>query len=154
MRRFGSLRRRKALVFALVALAFLLVRWYREAKILLGDGISDRPAVEAITAEEAFQGRRSGVMIEGVGKVMRILADDREGSRHQRFILLMESGQTLLVSHNIDLAERVPIRPGDRLEVRGQYEWNDRGGVVHWTHHDPEGRRNGGWIRFGNREYR
>jgi hypothetical protein len=139
---------------ALVVLAFLLARWYREARVLLGDGISDRPTVEAITAEEAFQGRRSGVMVEGVGKVTRILADDREGSRHQRFILLLESGQTLLVSHNIDLAERVPIRPGDRLELRGQYEWNDRGGVVHWTHHDPEGRRNGGWIRLGDREYR
>jgi hypothetical protein len=153
MRRFGSLRRRKALVFALVVLAFLLVRWYRETKFLFGDGVSTR-SVEAITAEEAFADRRSGVMIEGIGKVVRILADDREGSPHQRFILLLESDQTLLVSHNIDLAERVPVRPGDRVELRGQYEWNDRGGVVHWTHDDPEGRRKGGWIRFEDREYR
>jgi len=88
------------------------------------------------------------------GRVTRQLPDDNEGSRHQRFILELAGGHSLLVSHNIDLAPRVPLSDGDRLTIRGRYEWNERGGVIHWTHHDPQGRREGGWIEHGDRRYR
>lgn len=103
---------------------------------------------------EAFEEGRSGFMAEVTGTVQSILADDEEGSRHQRFILELQGGHTLLVSHNIDLAPRAPIRRGGTVTVRGQYEWNDRGGVLHWTHHDPQGRRPGGWIEVGGERYR
>jgi hypothetical protein len=83
-----------------------------------------------------------------------VLADDNEGSRHQRFILALDSGHTVLVAHNIDLAERVPVRRDGRLRLRGRYEWNDRGGVIHWTHHDPDGSVAGGWVRHGDAIYR
>ena len=106
------------------------------------------------TAERAFAEGLSDVELEILGRVDRVLADDLEGSRHQRFIVRLASGQTVLVAHNIDLAERVPLRRGDEVEARGEYEWNDRGGVLHWTHHDPQGRRLGGWIRHDGREYR
>jgi len=105
--------------------------------------------------EQLFRDGRSGVMVEFAGTVSRVLADDREGSRHQRFIVELESEHTVLVSHNIDLAPRVDsIAVGDSVLVRGQYEWNERGGVVHWTHHDPDGSRQGGWIRHGGHTYR
>ena len=104
---------------------------------------------------EAFHAQRSGVVVEVTGRVRRVLDDDREGSRHQRFLIELASGHTLLVSHNIDLASRVEdIAVGDDVEARGQYEWNDRGGVLHWTHHDPKGRRPGGWIRHRGATYR
>ncbi len=102
-----------------------------------------------------YQAERSGQVVEGTGAVLRVLRDDRDGSQHQRFILRLTSGHTLLVSHNIDLAPRVvDLEAGDRVEFRGQYEWNDRGGVLHWTHHDPDGRRAGGWLRHGGTTYR
>ena len=41
-----------------------------------------------------------------------------------------------------------PLGMGDRVHVRGMYEWNDLGGLVHWTHHDPQGFEEGGWIRY------
>jgi len=63
-------------------------------------------------------------------------------------------GQTVLVAHNIDLAERVPLGLGDRLHYRGMYEWNDLGGLVHWTHEDPMGVEEGGWIRYRRKTYR
>jgi hypothetical protein len=104
---------------------------------------------------DAYANRRSDLQLEGAGRVTRILRDDTDGSRHQRFIVEVGSGQTVLISHNIDLAPRVEgLRVGDEVTFFGEYEWNPQGGVVHWTHHDPAGRHAGGWIRHGGRTYR
>ena len=116
------------------------------------DGLTGR--LSGSSVERLYADERSNVFVELEGTVSRVLADDLQGSRHQRFIVKLASGHTVLVSHNIDLAERVPLNRGERVEVRGEYEWNDRGGVVHWTHHDPQGRKSGGWIRHRGEEYR
>jgi hypothetical protein len=96
----------------------------------------------------------SGSQIQGGGVVKRVLPDDNIGSRHQRFIVQLDSGQTLLIAHNIDVARRVePLNTGDRLQFAGEYEWNEKGGVVHWTHHDPAGRHPAGWLRINGQTY-
>jgi hypothetical protein len=102
---------------------------------------------------EAYRARRSNVQIEGVGRVVRVLADDREGARHERFILQVAGGVSVLVAHNVDLAPRVPVAAGDSVALRGEYEWSPKGGVVHWTHRDPGGRHEAGWIRHDGRLY-
>ncbi len=55
----------------------------------------------------AFASGTSDVQVEGEGTVIRVLPDDVDGSRHQRFIVQLASGQTLLVTHNIDVAPRI-----------------------------------------------
>lgn len=86
--------------------------------------------------------------------VSRVLSDDSEGSRHQRFILQLDSGRTLLVAHNIDLAPRVAsLREGDKVSFYGEYESNPQGGVIHWTHNDPQGRHTAGWLEHNGRRY-
>lgn len=95
----------------------------------------------------------SGEWIEAGGLVSRLLRDDAEGSRHQRFVLDLRNGQTLLIAHNLDLAARVPLGLGDRVRFRGMYEWNELGGLVHWTHHDPLDVEDGGFIRYRTRLY-
>jgi hypothetical protein len=108
---------------------------------------------DAILAR-AFEDRLSNVQVEGRGTVAKLLPDDNDGSRHQRFILRLQSGQTLLIAHNIDVAPRVDsIREGDTVEFNGEYEWNAKGGVIHWTHRDPNGRHPGGWLKHGGRTY-
>ena len=104
--------------------------------------------------EKAYAEQRSKVWVEVPGRVSRLLADDNDGSRHQRFILTLDSGHTVMVAHNIDLAKRIPVQKNDSIKLKGRYEWNDRGGVVHWTHHDPENRRAGGWIEFNGTVYK
>jgi hypothetical protein len=102
----------------------------------------------------AFENRRSDIQVQGSGRVSRVLADDNKGSRHQRFIVQLASGQTVLVAHNIDLADRVAsIKAGDVVEFNGEYEWNEQGGVIHWTHHDPQGMHEAGWIKHAGRTY-
>jgi hypothetical protein len=107
---------------------------------------------QAIT--DAYQNRLSDIQVSGSGKVSRILRDDNEGSRHQRFILRLSSGQTLLIAHNIDLAPKInTLQEGDVVQFFGEYEWNSKGGVVHWTHHDPGGSHVGGWLKHDGRKY-
>ena len=102
----------------------------------------------------AFESHRSNVQVEGSGRVSRVLPDDNDGSRHQRFIVQLGTGQTVLVAHNIDLAARVAsLKVGDPVEFNGEYEWNERGGVIHWTHPDPRGSHVDGWIRHNGRTY-
>ena len=83
-----------------------------------------------------------------------ILPEDLDGSRHQRFIIDLKSKQTLLIAHNIDLAPRIDgLSLNDQIEFFGEYEWNDKGGVIHWTHHDPRKRHPAGWIKHDGRVY-
>jgi len=102
----------------------------------------------------AYQAQQSGVQVGGEGVVDRVLSDDDDGSRHQRFILRLASGQTLLIAHNIDIAPRIEaLRSGDRVAFYGQYEWNAEGGVMHWTHHDPGGQHVSGWLKYNGMVY-
>ena len=100
-----------------------------------------------------YNKKETGSWIEDRGFVRRLLPDDADGSRHQRFVIEIAGGQTLLIAHNIDLAERIPLGMGDRIRFRGMYEHNDLGGLVHWTHRDPLGELVGGYIRYRSHLY-
>jgi hypothetical protein len=99
--------------------------------------------------EAAFRAGTSNLTVRDTGVVDRILADDNVDARHQRFIVRLSSGHTVLIAHNIDLAPRVTnLATGQPIEFQGEYEWKPEGGVVHWTHHDPNGRHVGGYLRY------
>lgn len=96
----------------------------------------------------------STLLINGSGKVTRIFPDDLEGSRHQKFIIELSSGKTLLISHNIDIAPRINLlEKGDTVSFYGEYVWNSKGGLVHWTHRDPKGHHKDGWLKHNNTIY-
>jgi hypothetical protein len=116
--------------------------------------MSSEQAGSSDLIQAAFNEQRSGVQVQGEGVVSKLLADDTDGSRHQRFIITLPSGQTLLVAHNIDLAPRIEsLKSGDSVAFNGVYEWNAKGGVIHWTHHDPAGRHEAGWLRHAGQTY-
>ena len=136
---------RKALVVVVALIGAYFT--YEQAQPVAQSSPASQPA--NFELERAIAERRSGTQVTGHGTVVRVLADDRDGSRHQRFILELASGQTLLIAHNIDVAPRVRgVRPGDSVSFFGEYEWNELGGVIHWTHHDPQGRHVDGWVEF------
>ena len=102
----------------------------------------------------AFDQRVSNIPVEDEGTISRILADDTSGSPHQRLIVRLVSGRTVLIQHNIEVAPRVDgVGVGDKLGFSGEYIWNDQGGLVHWTHHAPAGRHAAGWLAHNGRVY-
>ena len=102
----------------------------------------------------AFKNRTSNVQLAGEGIVIRTLTDDLSGSRHQRFVVRLASGETVLVAHNIDIAPRVVgLHKNDSIRFYGEYVWNEKGGMIHWTHHDPKGHHAAGWLKHNGRTY-
>lgn len=103
---------------------------------------------------KAFRAKRSDVQVEVEGRVVFIFPPDRDGKPHQRFLLELPSGHTLKIAHNLTLSKPVPLRKGDTVRLYGEYEYNVKGGVVHWTHRDPRNRHPHGWIRHEGKVYR
>lgn len=113
-----------------------------------------RAETEKGSVAKAFAARQRGVQVAGTGVVTRVLPDDDDGSRHQRFILRLADGQTVLVAHNVDLAPRIAgLARGDTVSFYGEYEYNESGGVIHWTHHDPAGRHVIGFLERDGRKF-
>ena len=103
---------------------------------------------------DAFQNQKSDFQVQGEGQVIKILSDDIVEPRHQRFIIQVSPKQTLLVVHNIDIASRVSnLQVGTSIEFYGEYIWNTEGGIIHWTHHDPDGTHVDGWLKYAGETY-
>ena len=150
----GTSHMKKFLYLIVVVVAvYAGLTQYRE--LPMGDGqTTGAESVHEDALERAWRSRASGVQLQGQGAVIKVLRDDNVGSRHQKFILKLRSGRTLLVAHNIDIAPRVgSVRKGDQITFYGEYEWNSKGGVIHWTHHDPNGRHVGGWLKHNGKTY-
>ena len=145
---YMNIRSTKSVVTILFVLTALAYGWMQP-------GIFERhvPFSESSSIDALYENRVSGEMVLFEGEVSRILPDDNKGSRHQRFIVVLPSSRTVLVAHNIDLAARVPLEMHQPVKVFGQYEWNKKGGVVHWTHKDPRGTHTAGWIEYQGRTY-
>jgi hypothetical protein len=125
-----------------------------KAFLISGGSSGSSTSVNDNAIGRAFASRTSGIQVEGEGTVTRMLPDDQDGSRHQRFIVQLASGQTVLIAHNIDIATRVDaLKVGDTVRFYGEYVWNARGGVIHWTHHDPQGRHVAGWVMRDGKTY-
>jgi hypothetical protein len=143
---------RKKKIVILIAALLLAFLYSRYPNLLHTDSPAVRPGNTDITT--LYRNRQSNVQVTGQGVVRRVLRDDQQGRRHQKFILALPSGQSLLVAHNIDLAPRIKsLRKGDEVSFSGEYEWNEKGGVLHWTHKAPHGRHVDGWLRHKGKIY-
>ena len=102
-----------------------------------------------------FAERRSNVEVTVDATVTRLLTDDTGPSgTHQRFIVQVAGAtQTLLIDNNVDIGRRVPVAVGDPVTIHGEYVWNAEGGLVHFTHHDPQRTHEDGWIELKGVRY-
>lgn len=140
--------------FALLIAVIALVYGYVHEQGISVPSLGSLTSSTDSTLQEAYRDHRSDLQIQGKGTVAKVLRDDLKGSRHQRFILETDTGQSLLVAHNIDIAPKINgLRAGDTVEFYGEYEWNPKGGVIHWTHHDPDHRHVAGWLKHQGKTY-
>jgi hypothetical protein len=86
--------------------------------------------------------------------VTKVLKDDTKGLQHQKFLLKVSNNITILIAHNIDLAPRVAdINEGDTVAFKGEYIYTPKGGTVHWTHKDPRGHHEAGYLKHNGKTY-
>jgi hypothetical protein len=112
------------------------------------------PSTVETNIQQLFDTQTTDVEVTGSGIVTRLLSDDSEGDRHQRFIVEVRSGLTVLIAHNIDIAPRLEgVAVGDQLKFHGEYAYSDQGGTIHWTHHDPDGSHEAGWLEWKGQRY-
>jgi hypothetical protein len=144
---------RKLIIICAIVLAAVYFGFAPDNSVSIHNLVETIHSSDNIIAS-AFNNRKYNVQVDGQGVVIKILPDDLEGTGHQRFIVRLSSGQTLLIAHNIDLAPRViSLKKGDKVFFYGVYEWNSKGGTIHWTHHDPDGRHTAGWIKHNGKKY-
>lgn len=138
----------------LVASVCFFFQGCKQQRIDRSEGSNHYQLTDLRILEKAFQSHQNNLSVTQQGKITRILADDLAGDRHQRCIVELASGQMLLIAHNIDVAPRVPgLTTGTPLIFHGVYEWNAQGGVIHWTHHDPDGHHEAGWLIYQGKTY-
>ncbi|HEY9730602.1 MAG TPA: DUF3465 domain-containing protein [Drouetiella sp.] len=101
---------------------------------------------------EAQDRHRKKIEVTFTAPVKKLLEDDTKGIDHQRFLVELSNGSTVLVAHNTDLAPPVPVHEGDLVTMHGEYIWNRKGGVLHYTHHSTT-RHESGWIQFNGQVY-
>ena len=106
-------------------------------------------------AQRAFERHSNGAELTITGTVDRVLSDQSGPSGpHERFIVrLADVSMTVLIEHNLSIAPRVPLAAGDAVVVHGEYVWNEQGGLLHFTHHDPDRSHEGGYILYAGKRY-
>ena len=153
-------KQKKPLSIGAILLIVLLAWWLQRQQQTQGPSggrggqaqAEAEPGTAAIV--KAFREKRSGVWVQSEGEIVHLLPDDRRPPRHQLFLVELAGGHTIKISHNVDLAPKAPVRKGTRIRFRGRFEHNSKGGVVHWTHHDPKGRKAGGWLEYEGKTYK
>ena len=141
----------KITTFLLFIIIVAGITWQQDPSLL---NFSAQAQASDELIQQAYRNHQSDVQVKGKGTVIKTLSDDLKGSRHQRFILRLNNGQTLLVAHNIDLAPRLNgLSKNQTVEFYGEYEWNNKGGILHWTHRDPAGRHKHGWLKYNGKTY-
>lgn len=144
-----SITPKRAILLIIIAVFFFITDYYKNS--------STEPNLPAnsTTVQKAFNNQQQSVQVSGNGTVVKILPDDLKGSKHQKFILKISNNLTILIAHNIDLAPKITtLQKGDTVSFHGEYEFNNKGGLVHWTHHDPRKKHPDGWLQHKGQTYK
>lgn len=102
----------------------------------------------------AVNDQRRVDFVEGGNVVVtKLLPDDNNGLKHQKWMVRLSNGKTMQAVYNSDMCPRVPLRTGDVIAIGGQFIWTKGGALIHWLHHDPRGQRPDGYVYVNGKYY-
>ena len=88
-----------------------------------------------------------------VTDVPREYYGNRTHAMHEYFHVLSQ-GKRLEVVQNLRCSPQVPVHPGDGVTLHGELVPDgSHGPLMHWTHHDPSGRHEDGWVIDEGKRY-
>ncbi len=104
----------------------------------------------------AYARQHSRVEVIADGSVVRLLGTQLGPSGpHEGFLLRLRRGcaLTVRVETSVDFTGPIPLRVGDIVVVKGEYEYDALGGVIHFTHRELYGRHAGGYVQLRGTYY-
>ncbi len=104
----------------------------------------------------AYANQHSRVEVIADGSVVRLLGTQLGPSGpHEGFLLRLRRGCTLTVrvETSVDFTGPIPLHAGDVVVVKGEYEYDVLGGVIHFTHRELYGRHAGGYVELHGTYY-
>jgi|GEM_PF-6053163 hypothetical protein len=114
-----------------------------------------RPAADDGAVCRAYREGRSGVEVTASGTVRRVLGL-RSGPHgtHEGFLLRLDHdcALTVRVESNVGFTGTIPLRRGDPVIVRGEFDDDGGDAVIHWTHRS-FGRHPSGYVIVRGRLY-
>ena len=107
---------------------------------------------------DAWRSGQSHLEVTASGSVARVLGlRNGPSGEHEGFLLHLRGaeghGLTVRVEDNTDITGPMDVHAGDDAVVRGEYIYDPRGGIIHYTHHDPRGHHVSGYVRVNGRTY-
>lgn len=85
--------------------------------------------------------------------IKKLLREEDYREPHQRFLLILSNGTTVLVANDLKYGTFAPVQEGNVVRIHGEYIWNEKGGVLHWTHKSDEPNHESGYIDFNGMRY-
>jgi len=119
-----------------------------------GGGAAEQPNNAQICS--LYASGRSGVEVIGQGTVLAVIGTHAGPSgEHEGFLVKLERQCDLLlrIEANVGITGSIPLHEGETVTVKGQFEDDPTGGMIHWTHHDPAGRHVAGYVIAGGKIY-
>lgn len=83
--------------------------------------------------------------------VVRVLGERAGHSGEHEGFIIRAAGRTFKVEDNVDITGPIPLQQRDVVSLLGQLECDDF--VIHWTHHDPRGRHQSGYVKVNGKLY-
>ncbi|NUN05797.1 MAG: DUF3465 domain-containing protein [Bdellovibrio sp.] len=109
---------------------------------------SDNDIVRAVNDR-----RRVNYVEGGSLTVTKVLPNDEDGRKHQKWMVRLSNGNTMQAVYNSDMCPEVPVKVGDVIAMGGMFLWTNSGPMLHWLHHDPRGNRPDGYVYVNGKYY-
>ena len=135
----------------------------REFNAVVFDTVPTYVTTSSVSPAKALTGRFSAARmplaanhswVEAEGEVSVILSYDPAEDRYQKFMVRLNTGKLLLISHDTASAPRVEnLKLGDRIACFGEYAMGQNGEEISWPQEDGDGQHESGWLKHNGKTY-